>query len=156
MAKPELDLIILDDEPEVARVLGLMAEEFYSWGKVRVFTDYLEARTFCFNRGASLGIFLLDVYLGEYSAFDFIEAVRLHYPMAPDDTIVITGLADESIVESCLVAGVGYLLEKPVKPFSLQFAVRTLVSKYVRFAPKLMSDPALARDIQRIITKTNQ
>ncbi len=153
MNKQELDLIILDDEPQVAEILGRMAQRFYTWGKVHIFDDYLTARTFCFNRGASLGLFVLDVFLKNHSAFDFIEAVRLHYPMAAEDTIVITGRADEDVVENCLVAGVSCLLEKPVRPYALQFAVRTLVSKYVNFAPRLLSDSALSRDVARLSAK---
>lgn len=144
---PDLDLIILDDDPSVAEMLGRMARGFYTWGQVHPFSDYLTARTFCFNRGASLGIFVLDVFLGQYSAFDFIDAVRLHYPMAAEDAIVVTGQADDEVVESCLVAGVSCLLEKPIRLYALQFAVRTLVSKYVHFAPRLLRDSALSRDV---------
>ena len=86
-----LDVIILDDEKNIADHLGELTESFYSWGNVYAFSDILEARTFCFNRDSSLAIFVLDMFLGGQTAFDFIEAVTIHYPMAAEDSIIITG-----------------------------------------------------------------
>jgi hypothetical protein len=43
-----------------------------------------------------------------------------------------------------------HLLEKPVRPYALQLAVRAIVMKYVKFAKKLLSDTELAEIIDRI------
>lgn len=145
-----LDVIILDDEKPIADHLGELTEDFYSWGNVYAFSDMLEARTFCFNRDSSLAIFVLDMFLGGQTAFDFIEAVTIHYPMAAEDSIIITGHASTDIVNMCMASGVNHLLEKPIKPYAYQFAVRAIANKYLRFAKKLMHDPELAGDVQRM------
>jgi response regulator of citrate/malate metabolism len=142
-----LDVIVLDDDPQVREVLGAMVATFYTQGQVYGFSDYLEARTFCFQRGETPAIFLLDAFLGKYTAFDFIESMAVHYPMAAEDTVIITGLASDQVVERCLALGVNHLLEKPIKPYALQLAVRSIASKYLRFAPRLSQDRAFARQV---------
>lgn len=145
-----LDVIILDDEKQIADNLKDLTETFYHWGNVYAFSDILEARTFCFNRDSSLAIFVLDMFLAGQTAFDFIEAVTIHYPMAAEDSVIITGHASNDIVNMCMAAGVNHLLEKPIKPFTFQFAVRAIANKYLRFAKRLMLDPQLAGDVQRM------
>lgn len=145
-----LDVIILDDERQIADHLKDLTETFYSWGEVHAFFDVLEARTFCFNRESSLAIFVLDMFLEGQTAFDFIEAVTIHYPMAAEDSVLITGHASNDIVNMCMAAGVHHLLEKPIKPFAYQFAIRAIANKYLRFAKRLMHDPGLAGDVERM------
>ena len=145
-----LDVIIIDDEEMICEVLSRQVAKFYTMGEVYTFTDPTLARTFCFNRKNELAIFVIDVFLGQTTAFDFIEAVSVHYPMAADDTIIITGNADSDVVNMCLAAGVNHLLEKPIKPFAFQLAVRAIAAKYTRFARKLMKDPALVRSVERM------
>ena len=145
-----LNVVILDDDPQVCSLLEQMTRRFYTWGEVHPFTDYLEARTFCFNQESSIGIFVLDVFLGEYSAFDFIEAVSVHYPMAPQDSIVITGNASDDIVDTCVAVGVNHLLEKPIKRYAYQCAVRAIAAKYLGFAQRLMNDPAFAKEVEKL------
>jgi response regulator of citrate/malate metabolism len=149
-----LDLIILDDNVQVAQLMGRMAQKFYTWGEIHVFTDPLEARTFCFNHGGSLAIFVVDVFLGETTAFDFLESVHVHFPMAMEDSIVVTGQASEDVVNMCLAADVTHLLEKPIKLFSFQLAVMSIANKYVRFAARLMREPQLMEKVQRLEANT--
>ena len=47
----------------------------------------------------------------------------------------------------CVAANITYLLEKPVKAYALQLAVRAIVNKYINFAKRLLEDPDLAGDI---------
>ncbi|MBI5524579.1 MAG: response regulator [Desulfarculus sp.] len=142
-----LDVVVLDDDPDVCDVLGHMVRSFYTQGQVHTFSDFLEARTFCFKRGPSVAIFLLDAFLGQYTAFDFIEAITVHYPMAAEDTVVITGRASDQVVERCLALGVNHLLEKPILPYALKLAIRSIAGKYLRFAPRLNQDEAFARQV---------
>jgi DNA-binding NarL/FixJ family response regulator len=142
-----LDVVVLDDDPQVCEVLSAMVAAFYTQGQVHGFSDYLEARTFCFQRGETPAIFLLDAFLGIYTAFDFIEALAVHYPMAAEDTVIITGRASDQVVERCLALGVNHLLEKPIKPHALQLAIRSIASKYLRFAPRLSQDQAFAKQV---------
>ncbi|KIX15584.1 response regulator [Dethiosulfatarculus sandiegensis] len=145
-----LDVIILDDDPIVCRVLKEIVTSFYDWGSVHTFTDFLEARTYCFERDTSVAIFILDVFLNDKSAFDFINEIKLHYPMAPQDTVVITGQASDDVVDLCITTGVNHLFEKPVRRYALQLAIRAIASKYISFAQKLMQDPDFAADVKRL------
>ncbi|MCB2187008.1 MAG: response regulator [Deltaproteobacteria bacterium] len=150
MVNDGLDLIILDDEQLICDYLARYARRFYTWGEVHAFTDPIEAKTFCFQRGSSLAIFVIDVFLGNISAFDFVESIGTHYPLAPEDTIIISGQADDDVVNMCVAAGVNCLLEKPLKPYGFQFAVRAIARKYLTFAKKLMQDPSLAAHVERL------
>jgi response regulator of citrate/malate metabolism len=143
-----LDVVILEDDPAVLGVLTAQVGRFYRHGEVRPFGDFLEARTFCFGRDSSLAIFVLDAFLGQYTAFDFLEAVAVHYPLAAEDTLVVTGRASDELVNRCMAAGVNHLLEKPIKPYALQFAIRAIASKYLRFAKQITGDAELARQVK--------
>jgi hypothetical protein len=63
---------------------------------------------------------------------------------------MISGKASEDVVDMCLASNVTYLLEKPVKPYALQLAVRAITAKYLNFAKKLLRDPSLAQSISRL------
>jgi hypothetical protein len=67
-----------------------------------------------------------------------------------EDAIMISGKASEDVVDMCLASNVTYLLEKPVKPYALQLAVRAVTAKYLNFAKKLLRDPSLAQSISRL------
>ena len=43
-----------------------------------------------------------------------------------------------------VAADVLHLLEKPIKPYELQLAVRAIVAKYMKFARKVLHDPEFA------------
>lgn len=69
------------------------------------------------------------------------------FPFAPQDTIIMTGNAGVEVVDTCIAYDIHYLLEKPIRPYALQLAVRGIVSKYLKFARTLLSDPLLARQV---------
>ncbi len=142
-----VDAIVLDDDEQVCEYLEKLIRKFYVWGKVYAFSDVDEAVNFCFSRDSNLAVFVLDVYLGGKTAFDFLAEINHQYPMAADDTIIISGKADQEVVESCMEARVNHLLEKPIRPWDFQFAVRAIVSKYQRFAPRLLNDPEYAASL---------
>jgi hypothetical protein len=50
----------------------------------------------------------------------------------------------------CVASDITYLLEKPIKPYALQFAVRAIVAKYIRFAKRLLVDPLFAESVARV------
>jgi response regulator of citrate/malate metabolism len=145
-----LDVIILDDDPLISELLKQMVSNFYQWGEIQTFTDVMLAKRFCYDRESSVAVFILDVFLGELTAFDFIDAIRVHYPMVYEDSIIITGDASEDVVDMCLASDVYYLLEKPVKFYALQFAIRAIANKYLRFARHLRHDPDFARQVEQI------
>jgi len=142
-----LDLFVIDDDPAVCEVLSEMVRRFYSWGKVLVFTDIEDAISHCMNQRTGVAIFVLDVYLGQGTAFSFLQAVRSRFPMACQDSVVITGNASDEVVRMCIASDITYLLEKPIRPYALQFAVRAIVSKYLKFAKKLLEDPLFAQTV---------
>ena len=145
-----LNVIIVDDDPAVCEVLADIIKRFFTWGEVLTFTDTAEARSYCHSQETSVAIFVLDVFLGKQSGFDFLDSIVDRFPMAHEDTIIITGNASDDVVNRCIASDVSYLLEKPIRPYALQLAIRAIVAKYIRFAKKLLEDPAFAAGVRRV------
>jgi DNA-binding NtrC family response regulator len=145
-----LDVMVLDDDPGISHVLKELIESFYSWGKVVAFSNADKAMDWCLKQDVGLGIFVVDVFLKGMSGFFFLDSIEHKYPSAHRDAIIISGKASEDVVNMCLASNVTYLLEKPIKPYALQLAVRAITSKYLDFAKKLLHDPSLAKSISRL------
>ena len=145
-----LDVIVLDDDPGICEIIAELIESFYTWGKVHCFSNPDEAIGFCLNRDIGVAIFVVDVFLGGLSGFYFLDAIEEKYPTAHEDTIIISGNASDDVVNMCLASNVNYLLEKPLKPYALQLAVRAITSKYLDFAKKLLADQHFAENVARL------
>jgi response regulator of citrate/malate metabolism len=145
-----LDLMIVDDEQHVCEVLSETIKKFYTWGDVLIFNDYKTAASHCLSREKGLMIFILDVFVGESNGFAFLDIIAEKYPNATYDTVMFSGMASEDVVDMCIATGVNHLLEKPVRNYALQLAIRSIVMKYVKFAKKLLSDTEFAELIDRI------
>jgi DNA-binding NtrC family response regulator len=145
-----LDVVVLDDDPGISQVLKEMIEAFYTWGKVVAFSDAEKAIAWCLKRDVGLGIFVVDVFLKGMSGFFFLDSIESKFSSAHKDAILISGKASEDVVDMCLASNVTYLIEKPLKPYTLQLAVRAVTSKYLDFAKKLLRDPILAKTIIRL------
>ena len=139
-----LDVIIVDDDKNLCTVIAETIKRFYSWGDIIPYNKADEAIAYCLNKDTSIAIFVLDVFLGEQSGFAFLDAIKGKFTSAPEDTIIITGHASEDVVNMCVASDVTHLLEKPVKPYELQLAVRAIVTKYMKFARKVLHDPEFA------------
>ena len=146
----ELNVIIVDKDPYICKRISAIIETFYTWGEVISFSEVDEAKSYCLNRATGVAIFVLDVNLGDKSGFDFLDAIEKKFPEAREDTIMITGNASDDIVDRCLSSDVNCLLEKPVRPYALQLAVKAIVSKYLGFARRLLHDPILAQNVPKI------
>lgn len=144
-----LDVIIVDDDQLVCSLIAEIIERFYSWGKVYAFTDTAEALSFCQTRETGVAVFVLDVFLGDGTGFTFLDAIANKFPMAYEDTIIITGNASDDVVNMCVASDINHLIEKPIRPYTLQLAIRAIVSKYIRFAKRLLRDPDLAESVAR-------
>ena len=142
-----LDVIIVDDDPSVCQLVADMVKGFYAWGEVRSFSDADEAILYCLSSPIGVGIFIVDVFLGGKSGFFFLDAVEKKYPSAHKDAIVVTGNASEDVVNMCMASNVNHLLEKPIRPYALQFAVRAIAEKYIIFAKLLMEDQEFASSV---------
>jgi response regulator of citrate/malate metabolism len=145
-----LDVIVLDDDPQMCSLLTDMLKHFYTWGDIHSFTDVREALSFCRHMKTGVAIFILDVYLGKETAFDFLDKISEKFAWAAEDTVIITGNASDDIVNMCVASNVTYLLEKPIKGYTLKFAVRAIVGKYIRFAKRLLHDPHYAKSVAEI------
>ena len=145
-----LDVIVLDDDPGICEVISELIESFYTWGNVYYFSDPDQAMSFCLERDIGVAIFVVDVFLGGLSGFYFLDAIEGKYPTAHEDTIIISGNASDDVVNMCLASKVNYLLEKPVKPYALQLAVRAVTAKYLDFAKKLLQDSDFAEYVARL------
>lgn len=145
-----LDIIVMDDDPEVCEGLSEVIKLFYTWGEVRPFTDVDEATEYCKNHPTGLAVFVVDVFLGGQSGFFFLDSISEMFPMAYEDAIIITGAASEDVVNMCLASGVNHLLEKPIREYALEFAIRAIVTKYIKFARKLLEDPEFAQSVTNV------
>ncbi len=144
-----LDVIVIDDEPDVCKTVAALITRFYTWGDVIQFTDVDEAIKYCLGRDVGIAIFVVDVYLSGKSGFLFLDTIEERFATAHEDTIIITGNASDDVVDMCVASNVNHLLEKPIKPFALQLAIRAITEKYLRFAKKLLQDHSFAEDVAR-------
>ena len=144
-----LDLIIIDDDPDVCNLMSSIVNSFYTWGDVIAFVDVREALSYCQGCDIGVGIFIIDVFLDGQSGFDFLKKIEEKFPSIYEDTIIITGNASDEVVNRCIVSNVNYLLEKPIMPYALQLAVRSIAMKYLTFAKRLLKDPVFAADVSR-------
>ena len=145
-----LDVIIIDDDPDICQLLSETVKRFYSWGEVITFSDAKTAKSYCLNRNVGIAIFIIDVFLGGESGFFFLDSIENKFPTAHSDSVIITGNASDDIVNMCIASDVNHLLEKPVKPYALQLAVRAIAEKYLKFAKRLFEDPDFAKNISFI------
>ena len=144
-----LDVIIIDDDPAVCELISEIIEGFYTWGEVLAFTDAGEATSYCLSQETGVAIFVLDVFMGDKTGFSFLDTIMDKFPMAHEDTVIITGNASDDVVNMCVASDITYLLEKPIRAYALQLAIRAIVSKYIRFAKKLLQDRAFAESVAR-------
>lgn len=142
-----LDVIVIDDDKGICEVIKELVESFYSWGNVVSFTNVDKAIEYCLKRDIGVAIFIIDVFLGGLNGFSFLDAIENKFPTAHEDSIIISGNASEDVVNMCLASRVNYLLEKPIKPYALQLAVRAITAKYLNFAKKLLQDPTYADSV---------
>ena len=145
-----LDVIIVDDDQGICDVIRELVESFYSWGKVVSFSNADRAIEYCLNRDVGVAIFIVDVFLGGLSGFYFLDAIEEKFPTAHEDAIIISGNASDDVVNMCLASKVNYLLEKPIKPYALQLAVRAITDKYLDFAKKLLQDQVYADSVTKL------
>jgi len=145
-----LDVIVIDDDPGICEIIAELIESFYTWGKVQYFSNPDKALEFCLNRDLGVAIFVVDVFLGGLSGFYFLDALEQKYPTAHEDAIIISGNASDDVVNMCLASNVNYLLEKPLKPYALQLAVRAITAKYLEFAKRLLQDQGFAENVARL------
>jgi response regulator of citrate/malate metabolism len=142
-----LDLIIIDDDQSVCKTISNIVNSFYTWGDVIDFNDVDQALSYCQRCDIRVGIFIVDIFLGCQSGFDFIKKIEGKFPSIYEDTIIITGNASDELVNRCIFSNVNYLLEKPIMPYALQLPVRAIAMKYLTFAKQLLRNPVFAADV---------
>lgn len=145
-----LDVIIVDDDPSVCELISTIVKRFYTWGDVLAFSSSDEALSYCTGRDIGVAVFIVDVFLGGVSGFYFLDSIEEKFPTAHSDAIIITGNASDDIVNMCIASDVNHLLEKPIKPYALQLAVRAICEKYLKFAKRLFHDPDFAKNVSAI------
>jgi DNA-binding NtrC family response regulator len=145
-----LDVIVLDDDPQICSLITDLLGDFYVWGEIHSFTDYQKAISYCKHRKGGIALFIVDVYLGKETAFDFLDAIADQYAWAAEDTIIITGNASDDIVNMCISSNITYLIEKPVKAYTLKLAVRAIADKYLVFARRILNNSHFASSVAEI------
>lgn len=139
-----LDVIIVDDDPDAMEVAADIINRFYVWGEVYVFSNVDEALEYCLIRDSGIAVFVVDVFIGDKTGYMFLDSVADRFPSIYDDTIMVTGNASDEVVNTCVASGINHLLEKPVRAYALQLAIRSIVSRYLTFSQKLLKDPEFA------------
>lgn len=139
-----LDVIIVDDDSDVCEITARIVNKFYTWGEVFVFSDPEEALEYCMIRDGGIAVFVVDVFLGGSTGFMFLDSISEKYPSVYEDAVIITGDASDEVVNTCVASGISHLLEKPVRAYALQLAIRAIVGKYLNFSRKLLNDPGFA------------
>jgi response regulator of citrate/malate metabolism len=76
-----LDVIVVDDDPDVCELVSTTIKRFYTWGKVLSFTDAEAATDYCHGRDIGVAIFVVDVFLGGASGFFFLIPSRKNSPL---------------------------------------------------------------------------
>ena len=145
-----LDVIIMDDDAAACESIADIVNRFYTWGDVFVFTDDEEATLYCMNRNSGIALFIVDVFLRDKSGFLFLDTLSNKYRSIYDDTIMITGNSNDDVVDMCVAAGINHLLEKPIRPYVMQLAVRAVASKYTTFADRLLHNKTFIREYDKI------
>jgi response regulator of citrate/malate metabolism len=146
----ELDVIVIDDDPSICMVISNIINSFYMWGDVISFTDVDDAVAYCMGLDMGVAVFVLDIYLGPKSGFDFLDQIEERFPSAREDTIIITGNASNEVVNRCISSDITYLLEKPIRSYALQLAVRAIAMKYIKFAKRLFQNPTFAARVKTV------
>ena len=144
-----LDVIVVDDDSSTCDVISEIISSFYTWGDVISFTDVDEAIAYCLNRDLGVAIFVVDVFLKGKSGFYFLDIIEEKFPTVHEDTVMITGNASDDVVNMCVASDVNHLLEKPIKAYALQLAVRSIVSKYLKFTKRLLQNTAFADSVSK-------
>jgi len=142
----ELDVIIVEEDPSICRVISNIIKGFYIWGDMISFTDIDDAVANCMG----LAVFVLDIYVGVKSGFDFLDQIGERFPSAREDTIIITGNASNEVVNRCISSDITYLLEKPIRSYALQSAVRVIAMKYIKFAKRLFQNPTFSARVKTV------
>ena len=145
-----LDVIIIDDDKGICDIIQELVESFYDWGDVISFSNPYKAINYCLERDVGVAIFIIDVFLGGLSGFYFLDSIEKKFPTAHEDSIIISGNASDDVVNMCLASRVNYLLEKPIKPYALQLAVKAITEKYLDFAKKLLQDSTYAASVAKL------
>ncbi len=145
-----LDVIVLDDDPQICSLVTEILKGFYVWGNIHSFTTFSDALTFCKKEKLGMAIFILDVFLGKKTAFDFLDQIANQCAWAFEDTVIMTGFASDDIVNMCIASNINYLIEKPIKAYTLKLAVRAIAGKYVQFAKRILSNSDYAKRVAKI------
>jgi response regulator of citrate/malate metabolism len=145
-----LDIIIVDDNESVCELVSRMVEQFYTYGAIHSFIDPEGALSYCLSRKYGIAIFIVDVFLGGKTGFTFLDELSDRYQSIYQDSIIITGNAGREVVDMCMKSEVNHLLEKPIRKYALELAIRSIAMKYIRFAETMQKDSEFARWVDSI------
>jgi response regulator of citrate/malate metabolism len=144
-----LDIIIVEDDLSVCKLVSKIISGFYTWGDIIGFNDVDKALLYCQGCDIGVGIFVVDIFLAGLNGFDFLKTIEGKFPSLYEDTIIITGNASDDLVNRCISSNVNYLLEKPIMPFALQHAVRAITMKYLTYTKQLLRAPVFHADVSK-------
>ena len=56
-----LDVIIVDDEDSVCKLISTVIKKFYTWGNIHEFTDVDDAITYCLTSDMGIALSLIHI-----------------------------------------------------------------------------------------------
>lgn len=116
-------IFLVDDEPEVLKVLSTALKDLTSGVSLNCFTSPPESLEKLTQTGCDL--FITDLDMPEMDGIDLLKTVKKMNPRIP--VLVITGYADVPLAVKAIKAGASEFLEKPLETESF----RTIVKKYL-------------------------
>jgi DNA-binding NtrC family response regulator len=118
MAKQKYTILIVDDDPAVHAVCGILSEQYEN---VVFFQEPDYTKAFADVERLRPDLVLLDVYLGDKMCFDAID--MLHDRGLKIPTIIMTGSSDMRIAVHAIKSGAEDFIVKPLDPNQLESAV---------------------------------
>jgi PAS domain S-box-containing protein len=115
-------ILILDDEPQVAGVLARMLREHH----VTVVNEASEALKLL-ARGNHFDVIFSDLMMPQMSGMDFYDELAHHHPNAVDSVVFLTGGAFTPAAQAFLDRVPNQRLAKPFDPESIDAIVATLI-----------------------------
>jgi len=83
----------------------------------------------------------------------FLDTISEKFRSVYNDAVMVTGNASDEVVNACVASGINHLLEKPVRAYALQLAIRSVVDKYLNFSRLLLNDTSFAEMVAELDQK---
>jgi len=131
-----MKIVIVDDEPKIARGLLKLLSQREGYKAVGIFCDAAEALTFIENHPVDITI--TDIRMPGISGLELIRRIRSIHEDMP--IIILSGYGDFAYAQKAIELGVTRYLLKPTDPVEL-INVLESIREELAFTPKRETEP---------------